>query len=135
MLSARNWSSVGFTVALFASATALAQTTQNGFAIDRFDPSERGSDWFVVESVDWSGKVRPSIGLIGDFANKPLVLYDNDGDERTVIVENQFFFHVGASLALGDMFRAGVNLPIGLAQSGDMGVIGESSFPPPDSAT
>src|SRR5687768_7976048 len=105
MMSARKWSSVGFTVALASLATpAFAQMEQSGFAIDRFDPSERGSDWFVLESVDWSGKVRPSIGLVADFANKPLVLYDTNGEEQTVIVENQLFFHVGASLALGDMF-------------------------------
>jgi OOP family OmpA-OmpF porin len=135
MHSIRKWSPFAVGAALILAATpAFSQMAQPGFAIDRFDPSERGSDWFVLESVDWSGKARPAFGLVADFANKPLVQYDEDGEERFVIIENQLFFHLGGSLALGNMFRAGVSVPIGLAQSGDLGMIGESSFPPPDSA-
>jgi OmpA-OmpF porin, OOP family len=115
---------------------ARAQTTvHRGFAIDRFEPAERGSDWFVLESVDWGGSVRPSAGAIMELANRPLVLYDPSGDEHTVVIENQLFLHLGGALALDDTFRVAVNLPIALAQSGSLGVIGDDQFPGPDSAT
>src|SRR5262249_40476549 len=99
--------------AIVASPTARAQTTvhQLGFAIDRFDPAEAGSDWFVLESVDWEGKARPSVGLVLDLANKPLVLYNADGSQRTIVVENQFYTHVNASLTLIDRLRFGLSIP------------------------
>src|SRR5207244_3936302 len=78
---------------------AHAQALQRGFALDRFDPSERGSGWFVLESLDFRGKARPSIGVVGDYAHKPLVAYDDrTGKEIAAIVEHQLFAHVGVSL-------------------------------------
>jgi len=35
------------------ASTARAQAS--GFALDRFDPSERGSHWFSAESLDFRG--------------------------------------------------------------------------------
>src|SRR5262245_48543198 len=89
-------------VAAVPLARAQTTTDSNGFAIDRFEPAEAGSDWFVLESVDWKGNLRPSVGLVLDLANKPLVVYNSDGSQRTVVVNNQFFTHVNASLTVID---------------------------------
>ena len=51
-----------------------------GFSINRFDPAEHGSNWFSGESLDLRGSVRPSLGLTLDWAYKPLVIYDQNGD-------------------------------------------------------
>jgi hypothetical protein len=120
---------------LFAlGAGARAQTTeQAGFAVDRFEPSDRGSDWFVLESVDWSGDLRPSAGLVADYASRPLVIYNDDGTRRSAIVADQLFTHAGAALAVADRFRFGVSLPVALGQGGTLGSVGAMSFPPPDS--
>ena len=101
----------------FASG-ASAQNTQ-GFALNRFDPSERGSEWFVMDTLDLRGHVRPAIGVVGDWGYKPLVLYNGDGSERASIVEHQLFTHLGGSLVLWDRVRAAVNAPIALYQTGD----------------
>jgi len=72
------------TLLVLLAVPAYAQTTtQSGFALNRFDPSERGSDWFALESLDLRGHNRWAVGVVGDWAYKPLVLYDSAGDERT----------------------------------------------------
>ena len=79
---------------------ASAQAT-DGFSINRFDVSERGSDWFVGDSLDLRGQpFRPSVGFVMDYAHKPLVLYSPMGDERAVIVRDQLFAHFGASAVI-----------------------------------
>ena len=102
--------------AVLTSKPLEAQT--EGFAINRFEPSERGSDWFTTESLDMRGHLRPAIGIVGDWAYKPLVLYDANGDEQAAIVKHQIFAHLGGALTLYDRFRLGVNLPLGRLPDG-----------------
>jgi outer membrane protein OmpA-like peptidoglycan-associated protein len=104
-----------------------------GFALNRFDPSERGSDWFVLDSLDLRGHVRPAVGLVGDWAYKPLVVYDANGNEKSDIVEHQIFMHLGGSLVLWDRLRAGVNVPIAVYQTGDAPTSKGTSFGDPGS--
>ena len=101
---------------LTIGATAQAQTV-TGYAINRFDPSERGSRWFTVESLDYSGKVAPAFGVLPDFGYLPIQLHDVNNDYKAV-VETQLAFHVGASLTMFDRLRLGVTLPIYAEQSG-----------------
>ena len=97
---------------------AHAQATP-GFALNRFEPSERGSEWFVNDTLDLRGKVRPALGIVADYGYKPYVLLNPDGSENTSVVSSQFFLHVGGSLVLIDRVRLAVSLPVALAQSGD----------------
>jgi OOP family OmpA-OmpF porin len=115
-------------VALLATAPAKAQST--GFALNRFDPSERGSDWFAAESLDLRGNNRLALGLVGDWAYKPLSVYEKEsGDEVGAIVKNQLFAHLGGSFILADRLRFGLNLPVALAnQAGDMPGGGHSTL-------
>ena len=104
---------------LATTSVASAQSTTQGFALNRFDPSERGSEWFYMDSLDLRGHVRPALGLVGDWGYKPLVLYNPDGSERASIVEHQFFVHAGGSIVLWDRVRAAFNIPMALYQTGD----------------
>lgn len=97
---------------------AHAQTAASGFALNRYDPSERGSEWFQLDSLDFRGELRPAAGLTFDYGYKPLVAYDKSGNELAAIVKNQLFAHVGGSLVLFDRFRLGLNVPVALFQSG-----------------
>jgi OOP family OmpA-OmpF porin len=109
--------------------TADAQSEAKGFAIDRFDPSERGSEWFVLDSLDFRGKLRPALGAVADYANKPLVFYDQNGDEAQALVKHQLYIHVGGSLVLWDRFRVAANLPIAAVVKGEGGNIGNTQYP------
>lgn len=104
---------------LTLSQTASAQAT--GFAIDRFEPAERGSQFFVVDNLDMRGKLRPAIGAVVDYGYKPLVIYDLNGDERSAIVRHQTWVHLGGSLVIADRLRLGLNVPVAIYQDGDPG--------------
>jgi outer membrane protein OmpA-like peptidoglycan-associated protein len=105
-----------------AAVPAHAQT--DGFAINRFDPAEHGSDWFGGESLDLRGHGRPALGLTLDWAHKPLVLYDADGEEAALIIEDQLHAHVGGGIVLWERLRLAANLPIALLQQGEGGMLG-----------
>jgi OmpA-OmpF porin, OOP family len=116
----------------FAGLARDARAQAQGFAVDPFDPSERGSDWFSVESLDLRGKVRPAIGVVMDGAYRPLVI-DSDGKLEESVIRNQIVGNVGASLVLWDRLRLGFNLPVAVFQDGNQGVIGGVTYAPPKS--
>ncbi len=117
-----------FAFCALAPSWAAAQPTADGFALNRFDPSERGSDWFANESLDLRGHQRFAAGLVLDYGYKPLVLYDLDGNELTTIVGHQLFGHVGGTFIVWNRVRFGVNLPIAIYQAGDGGSTATQTF-------
>ena len=112
--------STGAAIAFFAGQAAAQN---QGFALDRFEPSEAGSDWFALESLDFRGTVRPTFGIVPEWAYKPLVIYDADGNEFSPIVEHQVFLHLNASLVIIDRLRVGVSFPMAVATIGDGGMV------------
>jgi hypothetical protein len=117
-----------------SAATAEAQVQARGFAVDRFEPSEPGSDWFVNESLDLRGDPRPSLRAVLDWAYKPLALYDPSniqGNPRANAITDQIFLHAGAGLVLDDRWRVGVDLPVALYQGGeDLAALGTTTRSP-----
>jgi OmpA-OmpF porin, OOP family len=118
-----------------ATTAASAQSRADGFALDRFEPSERGSDWFVGESLDFRGDLRFAAGLVLDYGYKPLVIYTSADDERAAIVEHQLFGHVGAALVLWQRLRLALNLPVAIWQDGDGGTIDGTEYSSESSTT
>jgi outer membrane protein OmpA-like peptidoglycan-associated protein len=116
-------------VSLVAARPASAQPRAEGFSLNRFEPSERGSDWFVLESLDLRGDPRFSAGLVIDYAHRPLMLYSPiDGEEVGSVVKHQLFTHVGGTVILWDRIRLGLNLPIALYQKGEGGSTETETF-------
>jgi OmpA-OmpF porin, OOP family len=107
---------IALVVGMFSPAVGFAQT--QGIAVNSFDVAERGSDWFVGDSLDLRGSARPAIGFVLDYAHKPLVLYDEQGKERAVVISDQLFAHLGASLVLADRLRLAFNMPVALVSKG-----------------
>ena len=111
----------GLAASVFAAVVTLSGVSfaqSSGFALNRFDPSERGSDWFSTDSLDLRGASRLAVGLVGDWAHKPLVRYDQNGNEKDVMVENQLYAHLGASWVFFDRLRFGLNVPVVLMNTG-----------------
>jgi len=103
----------------FLEGPAAAQTRTPGFAIGRFNPSERGSDWFVSESLDLRGSNRLAIGVVGDYAHDPLAIYDRaTGDKVTSIISNQLYAHFGLSYVVAERLRLSLNMPVLMFQTG-----------------
>ena len=124
-----------FVAAALAIATCAvaegARAQADGFALDNYQPSERGSDWFANESLDLRGKLRPAFGVVIDEAHKPLVAYGADGSEKAVLVRDQLYAHVGGALVFADRFRLGVNVPLLLMQTGDAARVSGSDVASP----
>jgi outer membrane protein OmpA-like peptidoglycan-associated protein len=97
------------------SSHAGAQTAP-GFALDRFEPSETGSEWFANDTLDLRGNWRPALGVVTDYGYKPYVLLNPDGSENTAVITDQMVLHVGGSLVLLDRLRLAVSLPIAVQQ-------------------
>lgn len=106
----------GLALGALLSTPADADAQEAGFALNRFDPAERGSDWFWGESLDLRGNGRVALGLVGDWAYKPLV--GDNGQGESSIVRNQLYSHLGVSVNLLDRLRLGLNFPVLLAQNG-----------------
>ncbi|MDB4935970.1 MAG: Outer rane lipoprotein omp16 precursor, partial [Labilithrix sp.] len=104
-----------------ASATSHAQS-RTGFAVNRFEPAERGSRHFVVDSLDLRGG-SAAAGAVLDYAYKPLVIYDASGTERAALVRHQTLVHLGGSVVIGERLRLAIDAPIAIYQDGEATVV------------
>jgi OmpA-OmpF porin, OOP family len=133
LLASSRWAIGALALLALLPSTARAQSA--GFAINRFDPAERGSDWFAADSLDMRGHGRVMLGATGDFSEKPLVLYDRDGDEQKAIIKHQLYVHLGGSVVLWERLRLGVNLPVLAYQQGARGTVQGTRFEAAEGAT
>lgn len=120
-------------VCVLGARPASAQTV-SGFADDRFEPAGADSAWMNLESLQFQGHLRPVVAFTGDWAWKPLVVYDAQGHAQSPLVRDQVFGHLDAALMLWDRFRADVNVPFVLVNSGDGTQIGAARYTAPDGA-
>ncbi len=116
-------------VSLLAVTTAAQAQTVPGFSLDRFNPSDRGSDWFAGDSLDLRGNNRIAAGLVADYASNPLAVYTSGSSStlKGAVVSSQFFLHLGASYNLFDWLRIGLNLPVLLTTGGTQESLSTSS--------
>lgn len=119
-------------LALFALVASSSQTAHAqdfpGYAANHFNPSERGSRWFVLESLDYTGDGRLAIGAVNDYSYRTLVQYNPDETVRASFLRNTFTTHLGASFTFADRVRLGVNVPIQLFGDGNTAVIGPYTY-------
>lgn len=115
-------------------APSSAEAAEPGFAVDRFEPSERGSQFFALESLDLRGHGRAAAGLVTSYGYKPLV-YRVDGEDRAAMVNHLLTAHLGGSLNLWNRLRVSLNAPVVLYTEGQEGVLGTKVLAPPSSAT
>jgi len=85
---------------------------QQGYASNHFQPAERGSRWFVLDSMDIRGKGRLVIGAVNDYSYRSLVHYHPWGTAAASMVRNQVLMHLGGSLTLADRVRIGLGVPV-----------------------
>ncbi|HTQ48887.1 MAG TPA: OmpA family protein [Polyangiaceae bacterium] len=103
-------------LASIASPAEAQQQALTQFNVDRFNPSERGSEWFALDTLDMRGNVRPAIGVVGEWADKPLVL---SNPSSPAVVSSQLFLHPGASIVVLDSLRFGFDLPVAVIDQGN----------------
>ncbi|MDB4993007.1 MAG: outer membrane protein, partial [Myxococcaceae bacterium] len=88
-------------------------------AISRFEPAERGSEWFVNGSLDFRGQHRPALGVVYDWGYKSFVLHDVPGGGDVNVLTDQMFVHIGGAIVLLDNMRVAFDLPVTAYENGD----------------
>jgi outer membrane protein OmpA-like peptidoglycan-associated protein len=81
------------------------------FAVE-LDPAPRGSEWFVADSLAIAGNLKPTLGAVLSYANRPVVI------EQSPIVEHLLVTHLGGSVGIGDRLRLALDLPVQLLTHG-----------------
>lgn len=136
----RSWVACLVVGSVLVAGTARAQQP---FAVNRFEPSDMGSDWLVLDSLDFRSDrdafgnhlaVFPAIGVVSDYNFRSLGVYDPDGTLRTPVVDNQWLLHVGATVTLLDRVRVGLDMPFELFSDGSPATARGQTFEPPASA-
>jgi OmpA-OmpF porin, OOP family len=120
-----------FSTLLLAAGSASAQSS---VLANRFDPSEKGSDWWENESLDYRGSFRPAFGIIADYSKDPIVLRQSDGSSNGSLISDQLYLHLGGSIVLWERLRVGLELPVELAETGTTTVLPGESLASPSGA-
>ena len=98
--------------AIVLAHSAFAQAQATGFDVNRFDVAEAGSDWFSADSLDLRGHLRPSVQVTGEYAYKPLVRYDENGNEVAPVIKHQAQAHLGVGMVLAERVRLALSMPV-----------------------
>ncbi len=120
--SASTASVASIIAAVVMTSTAARAQSQSGFAVSRFEPAERGSQFFVVDTLDIRSGAYAA-GAMLDYAYKPLVIYDAEGNERAALVRHQTFVHLGGSVTLFERLRLAINAPLAIYQDGEPALV------------
>ncbi len=104
---------------LMVATAAAGDSFADGFTLDRFQPAPAGDRFFGVQGGDPGGEVAPRLMLLGDYAYKPLVLYQNNGDQEVgTVVSSQLVLHLAGTLALWNRLWISANMPLALVTDG-----------------
>ncbi len=117
---ARVTTAVVLSIALFVPVAGAQSRT--GFAVNRFEPAERGSQQLVVDSLDLRAG-SAAAGATLDYAYKPLVVYDATGAERHALVRHQTIVHLGGAFVVAGRLRLALDAPVALYQDGESAVV------------
>lgn len=126
-------------VAILGGSPALAQDAdtkdpvQNNIALDQFDPSPAGDQFFGLPSPYAFGRVEPRAYVAVDYADQPLRI--SGSGTNNAIVGSQMYLHVAASLTLLDRGVLSLSLPIAVLQSGDAVDVAGNAVAAPTSAS
>ena len=82
--------------------------------VDGAEPAERGSDFYVSDSLDFRGALRPALGLLTDWSYGSVVLRNGHGDRVQELLTDRIVVRAGGTLVFADRFRVGASLPIAL---------------------
>ncbi len=116
---------------LLVPGAAHAQNVEEGVLLNRFDPAVRGSEWFLNDSLDMRGRMRPLLGAVLEGQYRPLVVYDGNGDVKASPVRNVGTLHVGAALVVLERVRFALDVPLVLFQDGHQARFGSSTISGP----
>ncbi|MBI5517961.1 MAG: OmpA family protein [Deltaproteobacteria bacterium] len=126
---------LGFVVgaaSAMAPGVARAQSS-GGWALDRFQPTPYGDNFFLAEHPWYSSQRVFSVGAVVDFASNPLVLrrtFDDGRMDSVNVVSSMLVAHVGGAVSFADRVGLALSFPLSLSQAGERSTAGGVDFGP-----
>ena len=116
---------IGGAPALLVAAllTAAGPAHAQGYALSQFEPSERGSRFFLADSLELhhppGDTIRPALafGLTTSYAYRTRV-FGNGDEDGARLVEHAVYFHPGVTAVLAPGARFALDVPVAI-QSGE----------------
>lgn len=103
-------------VTLLTARAAHAQAL-----LERFDPAERGSRFFVADSLELEGNLRLSTGVVTSYGNRLRTFRASGADpEASDLVVHAAWIHPGASLVVAPGARFALDVPVALQSGTDV---------------
>lgn len=110
----------GFALALFIglSAGRVEAQTPHGFALNRYEPTPAGENFFLAEHPWYSSTRVFAGGIFIDHAVNPLVLRPTNAPSRTII-SGMLTGHVALAASFIDRIGLSLSLPVSFTQIGE----------------
>jgi hypothetical protein len=119
--------------AAFALEGAFEALAKAEPLIERFEPAERGSRFFVADSLELDGNLRLTTGVVTSYGNRLRTFRATAlRAEPPALVEHSVWIHPGAALVLSPGVRFGLDVPVAL-QSGTAVAEDRRLYPEPGS--
>src|SRR5690242_14084678 len=107
--------------AVLLGTLAFAGEARAQALLERFDPAERGSRFFVADSLELDGSLRFATGVVTSYGTQLRTFRQAGGDaERSDLVAHSVWLHPGASLVLSPGARFAVDIPFALQRGEDV---------------
>lgn len=126
--------------ALFAAlALSSSITRADGVLLSRFDPADRGSRFFQVDSLELGRRDSPdtrplvSAGAASSFALTTNTWGNHREGKRATLMKDALFVHPGASITIHPGVRFGLDVPVAAYQLCEDTNLDRSYYPSPSS--
>ena len=123
---------LGAVTVAFAALSTFEAVAKADPLVERFEPAERGSRFFVADSLELDGKLRFTTGVVTSYGNRLRTFRPSFGVEPPALIEHSVWIHPGASLVLSPGARFSIDLPVAL-QSGSGVTFDRTFYPEPGS--
>ena len=118
--------------AAIAFEGAFEASAQAQPLLERFEPAERGSRFFVADSLELDGSLRFTTGVVTSYGSRLRTFRQAGDSERSSLVEHSVWLHPGASLVMSPGARFAVDVPVAV-QSGNRVTLDRTFYPEPGS--
>lgn len=108
-------------VVALAGTVAFVPCARAQALLERFDPAERGSRFFVGDSLELDGSVRFATGVVTSYGTQLRTFRQPGIDgEQSDLVAHSVWLHPGASLVLAPGARFSIDVPFALQRGTDV---------------
>ena len=112
---------IGLATVALATAALGARPARAQALLERFDPAERGSRFFVADSLELDDRKPLAMGLVTSYGSRLRTFKQSGADpEASVLVSQSIWLHPGASYVLVPGARVGLDLPLALQTGNDV---------------